>query len=414
MNIPIKITNGEKAVLDLLREQGEQGSNAHERLTTNGLPTRRVEAWHYTDLRNLLKDYPPVATADAQAAKLALSAIKDGFDGAQLPIIDGFYQQDLASALPAGLDLKLQLPSVVAEDIAADDAIALINSGLANEGLTLAIDDNAQLIEMVSIVHFATGNASSAVRHNVHIGAGAQATFIERHLNADGQASLTNTRCDLELGEGAVVTWLIDQRMSENATRFGQLNVRLGKNANLTILSLNSGCVLSRQEIKIKVSGEGSDLTIKGVNLIGDGAHIDVTTKLDHLVPDTVSNEIFRNVVVGGGRGVFQGQINVAQIAQRTDARMACNSLLMSDRSEFSAKPELEIFADDVQCAHGATVTDIDDGHLFYLMARGIPEKLSRDLLIKAFVEEVFEGLDNEQIGESLNSRIDDWLDKNA
>ena len=131
-------------------------------------------------------------------------------------------------------------------------------------------------------------------------------------------------------------------------------------------------------------------------------------------MPDTTSNEIFRNVIVGDGHGVFQGQINVAQIAQHTDARMACNSLLLSDQSEFSAKPELEIFADDVQCAHGATITDIDEDHLFYLMTRGIPQKQAREMLIKAFVEEVFEGLDVDQIGENLNSRIDLWLDNHG
>ncbi|MCF6321777.1 MAG: Fe-S cluster assembly protein SufD, partial [Rhizobiaceae bacterium] len=393
---------------------GPRASHALGEIKTRGLPNRRVEAWHYTDLRNLLKEFPgPVVSTQAEA-KAALAAIPSQFACIELPIIDGVYYPGFATTLPQKVLLASQSPSVNASKLAADDAIGLLNSGLAKDGLTIVVNDDAQIEDMVSLTHIATGEGSSATRHNVKIGAGASAIFIERHLCATENSTLTNTVCDLELGDGAIATWVIDQRMSTGSTRFGQLNVKLGKNADLTILSLNSGCRLVRQEINVEVAGEGADLKIRGVNLVADNSHIDVTTKLDHLVPDTISNEIFRNVVVGRGHGVFQGQINVAQVAQRTDARMACNSLLLSDFSEFSAKPELEIFADDVQCAHGATVTDIDEEQLFYLMARGIPEKQSRELLITAFVEEVFDGLEVEHIGEGLNARIEEWLADNG
>ncbi len=131
---------------------------------------------------------------------------------------------------------------------------------------------------------------------------------------------------------------------------------------------------------------------------------------LDHLAPDTVSTETFRNVVTGKANGVFQGQIRVAKIAQKTDAKMACNTLLLSDDGGFSSKPELEIFADDVACGHGATVTDIEKEHLFYLMARGIDEKTARGLLVKAFVAEVIEELEDETVIEALEARLVDWF----
>ena len=130
----------------------------------------------------------------------------------------------------------------------------------------------------------------------------------------------------------------------------------------------------------------------------------------DHLAPDTVSTETFRNVVTGKANGVFQGQIRVAKIAQKTDAKMACNTLLLSDEGGFSSKPELEIFADDVACGHGATVTDIEEDHLFYLMARGIDEKTARGLLVKAFVAEVIEELEDETVIEALEARLVDWF----
>lgn len=155
-------------------------------------------------------------------------------------------------------------------------------------------------------------------------------------------------------------------------------------------------------------------LTIRGVNLVGAGAHVDVTSVLLHDAPGAVSTEIFRNVATGHGSGAFQGQIRVAPAAQKTDARMACNTLLLSDTAEFSAKPELEIFADDVQCGHGATVADIDDDHLFYLMTRGIPEREGRAMLIRAFVEEAFDTVEDEALRDGLNARIEDWLERHG
>ncbi len=414
MNTVLKHTNAERSVIGVLQDAGRRGSYALSEIMANGLPNRRIEAWHYTDLRNLLKDYPRPTEITQDDAKTALAAIPSQFACIELPIVDGNYYPSLATTLPQKVLLASRSPSIDGSKLSADDVIGLLNSGLASDGLTIVVNDNAHIEDMISLMHIASGEGSSAVRHNVKIGARACAIFIERHLSATSDNTLTNTVCDLELGDGAIATWVIDQQMSSGSTRLGQLNVKLGRNADLTILSLNSGCTLLRQEINVEVSGEGSDLKIRGVNLVADNSHIDVTTKLDHLVPDTISNEIFRNVVVGTGHGVFQGQINVAQAAQRTDARMACNSLLLSDYSQFSAKPELEIFADDVQCAHGATVTDIDDEQLFYLMARGIPEKKARKLLITAFVEEVFDGLEVEHIGEGLNARIEDWLAENG
>ncbi len=139
---------------------------------------------------------------------------------------------------------------------------------------------------------------------------------------------------------------------------------------------MNAGGSLVRQEVRVATTGEGSDFQLRGINLLSGDTHTDVTMVLDHKVPHTGSRELIRNVVTGKARGVFQGRINVHQIAQKTDAKMACNTLLLSDDGEFSTKPELEIFADDVACGHGATVKEIDHNHLFYLMARGIDEKI--------------------------------------
>ncbi len=147
---------------------------------------------------------------------------------------------------------------------------------------------------------------------------------------------------------------------------------------------------------------------------MGGETHTDVTFTMGHDVPNTTSTEIIRNVLFDRARGVFQGQIRVAPDAQKTDAKMACNTLLLSDDADLSAKPELEIFADDVQCGHGATVTDIDATQFYYLQARGIPAPKARALLIKAFVAEVVEELDDEPLVEALEGVIEAWLDKHS
>ena len=174
------------------------------------------------------------------------------------------------------------------------------------------------------------------------------------------------------------MTWIILRDQPDDATHLGQFNADARQDAKLTLFFVNAGGKLVRQEVRVGTAGEGSDFQLRGINLLAGDSHTDVTMMLDHTKPNTGSRELIRNVVTGKARGVFQGQINVNQIAQKTDAKMACNTLLLSDDGEFSTKPELEIFADDVPCGHGATVTEIDHNHLFYLMARGIDEKMAR------------------------------------
>jgi Fe-S cluster assembly protein SufD len=247
------------------------------------------------------------------------------------------------------------------------------------------------------------------VRLLTRVGAGARAVIVERQAG-EGDDALVSSVSQLVVGDGADVTWLIVQEQPETATHLAQFKAHIGKDAKLTLFVMNAGGKLVRQEIVVRTTGEGADFKLRGINLLAGDTHTDVTMVLDHAVPHTGSRELVRNVVTGKAHGVFQGRINVHQPAQKTDAKMACNTLLLSDDGEFDTKPELEIFADDVVCGHGATVTEIDHDHLFYLMARGIDEKTARGLLVKAFVAEVIEGLEDEKLIEALESRLDQWF----
>lgn len=378
----------------------------------NGLPTRRVEAWHYTDLRSLLKTVPATgpARSDGAMAPLVggshlLSVVDGRMVSEQTP--DGVSCTSFRDALEsgkAGKELTVR---------GADDVIGRINGAFVTDGCRIEVDDDLELDTPLEIQSVHSGGQTH-IRNPVIIGERAKGVFVERHSAVGNSDALVSTITDLRVGAGADIIWVISQKQGLSDAFFGQINIWLGAGAKLTLFVANAGGHLVRQEIHIAAEGEGSELVLRGVNLLCGKSHTDVTMTLDHSVPDCVSSETFRNVVCDQAHGVFQGQIKVSQIAQKTDARMACNTLLLSDEGDFSCKPELEIFADDVQCAHGATVTDIDDNHLFYLRARGISEPSARALLIKAFIAEIVEELEHEDLVEALEAKFGAWLDEHG
>ncbi|WP_027166425.1 Fe-S cluster assembly protein SufD [Mesorhizobium sp. WSM3224] len=377
----------------------------------HGLPTRRVESWHYTDLRRLLTKVPAFeagVVVKALAPVLEGSAVLpvlNGVSNAKVPEIEGVTVQRLSEKLTDGS----VAPGL--DPYGADDAIGALNTAFVADGYFVDIADGTQLEKPVELQNLQAGGQAH-VRLLTRVGAGARAIIVERQTgeaSEDGEA-LVSSVSQLVLDEGAEVTWLIVQEQPDTATHLAQFKAHIGKDAKLTLFVMNAGGRLVRQEVVVRTTGEGADFKLRGINLLAGDTHTDTTMVLDHAVPHTTSTEVMRNVVTGKARGVFQGRINVHQYAQKTNAKMACNTLLLSDDGEFSTKPELEIFADDVVCGHGATVTEIDHNHLFYLMARGIDEKTARGLLVKAFVAEVIEELDDEALVEALEARLDGWF----
>ena len=374
-----------------------------------GLPTRRVEAWHYTDLRNLLKAVPeeageavnPIAALFADTSLLPLI---QGKASASLSV-DGVTVSTFAEALGGGDGGEL---IAVSRD---DDAIGRINGAMVADGYVINIGAGTELQRPLELQAAHSGGQVHA-RHAISFGDGASGTFVERHVAPTDAAALVSNVTSLALGKDAEVTYVIMQDQGASDSHLGKLKISLSENAKLKLLIVNTGGKLVRHEIECEVEGEGADLMLRGVNLLGGDTHTDITFNLGHNVANTTSTETIRNVVFDKARGVFQGLIRVAPDAQKVDAKMACNTLLMTDHGSFSSKPELEIFADDVQCGHGATVTDIDPNHLYYMMARGIPRKVASGLLINAFAAEVVEELEDEQLTEAVESVITEWLDR--
>ncbi|TIQ36924.1 MAG: Fe-S cluster assembly protein SufD [Mesorhizobium sp.] len=377
----------------------------------HGLPTRRIESWHYTDLRRLLTSVP-VFEAETVAKALepvldgaAVLSVLNGVSTGKLPEIEGVTVQRLSEKLTDGS----VAPGL--DPYGADDAIGALNTAFVADGYFVDIADGTVLEKPIELQNLQSGGQAH-VRLLTRVGAGAKAIIVERQAGEvdENGGALISSVSQLVVGDGSEVTWLIVQEQPDTATHLAQFKAHIGKDAKLTLFVMNAGGKLVRQEVVVRTTGEGADFKLRGINLLAGDTHTDTTMVLDHAVPHTTSTEVMRNVVTGKARGVFQGRINVHQYAQKTNAKMACNTLLLSDDGEFSTKPELEIFADDVVCGHGATVTEIDHNHLFYLMARGIDEKTARGLLVKAFVAEVIEELDDEALVDALEARLDGWF----
>lgn len=369
-----------------------------------GLPTRRVEAWHYTDLRSALKTFPSLAT------KGDASALPDSLiSGATIPFINGIFAEGDIEAMPEGVSVEAQ--NLVPE-LRKDNTISAINTAFLSESLavTIAADQKIEAPINISHAHFGEEAHSAISKVDVAVGAGSTISIIEHHASDAERNHLVNAVSNVQIDEGAELTWVIMQEQGADVTHLAQLNVTLAKDAQFNLFIVNAGAQLTRQELNVRVDGEGADFQLRGINLLSGSQHCDVTMVLDHLPENTTSEQIVRNVLMDRAKGVFQGQIRVAKEAQKTDAKMACNTLLLSDDAEFSAKPELEIFADDVACGHGATVTEINPDHMFYLMARGVSAPSARGLLVKAFVAELLEELENEALSEALEERLDAWL----
>jgi Fe-S cluster assembly protein SufD len=375
-------------------------------LQARGLPNRKIEAWHYTDLRRLLTvvpDFGAKGGAEATAPLLEGSAVLPILNGkaGKAPSIGGVTTVPAAEKMADGSFAPALQPAT------ESDAIGAINAALAADGWFLDIAAGAAAAAPIELQSVQAGGQVHT-RLAARIGEGARATVVERHLGT-GEA-LASSVTNVVVGDDAELRWLIVQEQPGGATHLGQFNAWIGRNARLTLFVMNLGGKLVRQEIRVDAKGEGGAFTLRGVNLLAGSTHCDVTMVLDHSAPETNSTEVIRNIVTGKAEGAFQGQIRVAQQAQKTDAKMACNTLLLSDEGGFSVKPELEIFADDVACGHGATVAEIDRNSLFYLMARGIDEKTARGLLVKAFLAEVIEELDDEAIVAALEAKLDGWF----
>jgi Fe-S cluster assembly protein SufD len=289
-----------------------------------------------------------------------------------------------------------------------------LNSAMMTDGMVIDVADGAVLTEPLHIVHIASGGTPAAMvtRSMLRLGKDSGATLVESYIAADGaKAYQAHDSLIVSIGNHARLDHVRLVEDGSDAFNISSAIVTLGAHAHFNTFGMTSGANVSRYQATIAFAGEGSRVETNGVNLLNGRQHADTTLFLDHAVPHCDSREVFRAVVDDRGHSVFQGRIIVRPKAQKTDAKMMTRALLLSDEAEADNKPELEIFADDVTCGHGATSGALDDSLLFYLRARGLPEKDAQALLIQAFVGEAIEEISDEALRELAMATAERWLE---
>ncbi|WP_029003662.1 Fe-S cluster assembly protein SufD [Azorhizobium doebereinerae] len=393
-----------------------------------GLPHRRLEAWKYTDLRRLMRDAKPLAPPPEAAAKAEAAtagAVIAGLGFRRLVVVDGVFAPDLSDLadLEPGLaiasladqlaaDAPL-LPAAFADVLPAAEPAVTLNGALVRGGVVLTVAPGAVVARPLHLAFITTGTAPVAVysRSLLTLGAGAKLSLIETHEGPEGVDYQVSAVLGLDVGDGASLDHVKITREGSAALHVASLIASVGAAATLTTCGFTLGGAVVRNQAFVRLKGAGTNATLSGVSLLAGRQHADATLMLTHAAPGSTSREVFKAVVDGAARAAFQGKIAVEQAAQQTDARMMARALLLSEEAEAYSKPELEIFADDVQCGHGATTGTLDDQLKFYLMARGIPAKEAEALLIQAFVGEVIDGIAQEGLREALTAATVAWLE---
>lgn len=401
-------------------------ATAFEAIKERGLPHRRVEEWKYTDLRALLKGVPaPAAPGDVDEARAKLEASDPLADmaGSRIVFVNGHFVPSLSdmASIRDQVDFA-SLGRFLAEGGAifdrfdapdpAESPILSLNSTFMRDGAVLNIRANCVIERPIQIAHLFVGNSPGmqTLRNLVIIEGGVQATICETYQGPENVAYHTNTVSQVHVGDGAQVRWIKLVEEGGSASHLGLALPRLECNAVFDPFTYTAGPGLARNEMRLTFAQPGSSAGIRGATLVREGGHGDFTLLVDHAVPDCNSREYFKAVIDDESRAVFQGKIVVRPDAQRTDGQMMSQALLLGDGGEFDNKPELEIFADDVVCAHGATCGQIDEEMLFFLRSRGIGEKEAEQLLVQAFLAEAIEEIGDEAIERVLEDRTRNWL----
>ena len=381
---------------------------AAEAFAASGLPSVRDEAWKYTSLRGLAESaFEEPLTAVGSAHEVAPS-----LDGPRIVLVDGRYQPELSSP-PAQVTFETFAERPVFGKL-PDLAMVALNTMLADDGVTL---DVAEGVDAGSLVLLSLGMDNHRPvafhpRHRIHLAPGARLTLVE--IARGEGAYLHNAVTEITVEPGAKLVHIRLQQESPAAFHVQTAFAEIAEGGVYDAFVLNLGARLARTEIHARLHGPNAAVHLNGAQLLGDHQHGDITTVVAHDAPSCASRQTIKNVLTDHARGVFQGRIEVARIAQKTDGYQMNQALLLSPHAEIDSKPQLEIYADDVKCSHGATVGELDPEQLFYLRARGIPEEDARALLVRAFLNEAMDPIEHEGARTLLEAAIEAWWEKKA
>ncbi len=397
-------------------------------LASTGFPTTRDEAWRYTDVAQLLTVpfSPATSLATARAASLAESGgLTDAYrlvfvDGVYIAeasrlagLPDGVVVTNLASALGSHSDrVRMAFGKLVD---ASRHGFAALNTAMASDGAFIAVPRGVRVekpIEILSIASNQVQPVSTNLRNLVRVEANAEATVVEHYLGDGNAVSLTNSVTEASLAESACLAHVKIQREGQSAFHVATIACEQARNSRFYSCSAAAGGALARTEISSALLGEGADAQLFGAYVARGRQLVDHTTFLDHAVPQCTSNELYKGVLGDMSRGVFNGKVLVRKDAQKTAAFQSNRNVLLSDSAVVDTRPQLEIYADDVKCSHGATIGRLDDEALFYLRARGIERAAAQRILTQAFAGEVVHSIAHPAIRALVAGVVDDALNR--
>lgn len=404
---------------DWLRDARQQ---AAARFAETGLPTPRLEAWKFTDLRGLARlSFAPPMAAEAPLPEVTAAVAPSDLTGPRLVFVDGRYHPGASDTgdLGAGVEVA-PMATVLADDPDFvrrhleddEEPLEFLNAAFAGDGAVIRVAPGAVCEDAVSLI-FVSGAEARPASHPrvlISVGEGARISVIERHAGAGVNPYFVNMVTRFDVGEGARLNHAVIQDTAVQGYYLSTGRVAIAKDGVYDGFVLTVGGRLSRHGVTARLRGPGAECRLSGAYMLRGEQHSDVATVIHHEQPNTTCHEQFKGVVDDTSRGVFQGRIVVHPGADGTDGRQSSRALLLSDKATVDTKPELEIFADDVKCAHGATAGQLDAEALFYLRSRGIPEAEARGMLVRAFVEEAFAEIGDDTLREAVVSRAGRWL----
>ncbi|CAM3708575.1 iron-regulated ABC transporter, membrane-spanning permease [Flavobacterium saliperosum S13] len=392
--------------IDSHSELHEVRSQAIKNFENKGFPTKKEEAWKYTSLNAVLKN--DFSVFPKKENSIEFKDVKKYFlheiDTYKVVFIDGVFSSFLSSTTHDGLDVclmasaltkpkyKMVIDMYFNQIASKEESLTTLNTAFALEGAYINIPKSTVVEKPIEIIYFSTGNEAALMvqpRNLIIVGENAHVQIVERHQSLNENPVLTNSVTEIFAQKRAIVDYYKVQNDVQTANLIDNTYIAQKQESRVSVHTFSFGGNITRNNLNFYHQGERIDSTLKGITIIGDKQHVDHYTLVQHATPNCESHQNYKTILDGQSTGVFNGKIFVEKEAQKTDAFQQNNNILLSDKATINAKPQLEIFADDVKCSHGCTIGQLDDNAMFYMQQRGIPKKEAKALLMYAFTSEV-------------------------
>jgi Fe-S cluster assembly protein SufD len=396
--------------IDVHSELHDLRTLAIKNFENKGFPTKKEEAWKYTSLNAILKNDFTVFPKHENS--IEFKDVKKYFiheiDTYKLVFIDGVFSSNLSSTTHEGLDIclmssalnkpkyKMVIDTYFNQIASKDESLTSLNTAFANEGAYINIPKSKVVGKPIEIMYFSTGNEAALLvqpRNLIVVGENSHVQIIERHQSLNENPVLTNSVTEIFAQKRAILDYYKIQNDNNEANLIDNTYVSQKQESNVSIQTFSFGGNLTRNNLNFYHFGERLTSTLNGITIIGEKQHVDHYTLVHHATPNCESFQDYKGIFSDNSTGVFNGKIFVEKEAQKTNAFQKSNNILLSDKSTINAKPQLEIFADDVKCSHGCTVGQLDETAMFYMQQRGIPKKEAKALLLYAFSNAVIESI---------------------